>query len=527
MDETRHAEGGMWLAQYDFRTKQRYIFRTSRIKEIVGASALITCMYDLFLDGLMEKGISVRKNYKFPTRITGKDGWQYSVDRFIDLKYDNEADALFDTDLGQSDGIVLYVGGGNLYILWKDYETAIRANHFLCALLREETYSLFPACGMTPYTGKYHDDIERLTENFNQSKEELTPFMPMAVLPFTRVDRRTSYPVAKVIQTTEGNQEYLPQECWLKRNVNDRRIKVSQPEEDPLGVSELDEMTQKGTDSLLAVLHIDGNNMGSRVSREMSEDNEKPLQNYSEAVTKIRGFSNEIQMNFVTRPLEEIGKWLTEHKQRARIIVAGGDDVTLVCGAKNAFELAKVYFQTLIDRNNAKQDKSKIDTACAGMCIFHSHSPFATAYQIAEECCDNAKKVNRQHGSGNMLLDFQYCFSGITGDLETMREADAALMGRPYCFWSDKENGLKTAMKLEKYGVLCNDIGRSNVKQLASLLLMNRKQEFLLEIQRLMTIVLAPAAKEFLEELADDKAQQYLFDIAQVFDLWFREERRL
>ena len=531
MDEAIQKDAGPWLAQYDFRTKQKYIFRTNKLKEIVGASALITCMYDLFINDLASNGIQVEKNYSFPAcNQTGS--WSYKINRFIDLKYENQKEP-FDVVVDESngklngkfDGKALYVGGGNLYILWKDKQTAITANRLLCKLLREKGYSLFPACGLIHYTGKYDNDIRKLSDAFNRSKEELPPFMPMAVLPFTRVDRQTSFPVSRFETNADHAQEYLPEECWLKRKVNDERIIVTDAK-DPLGVSELDEMTEKGTNSLLAVIHIDGNNMGERVSNTMSAHTNEPLQDYGAAAEKIRIFSNSIQENLVTKPLEAISEWLKDHQKRARIIVAGGDDVTLVCSAKIAFELVSEYFDTLIknNENKIKEGNMDIDTACAGMCIFHSHSPFATAYEIAEECCDNAKKANRRNGSKNMLLDFQYCFSGVTGDLDSMREADESLMGRPYSFWSENAPNLNTAEKLKYCAAACRSIGRGNIKQLSALLLMDREQEFQLEIQRLKTIVPGEKAKSFLDELKEEQARKYLFDIAQVFDLWFREE---
>ena len=190
------------LSQYDFRTKQKYIFRTNKMREIVGASALITCMYDLFINTLDAQGIKVEKNYKFPAGEEKQDintqGWSYKVSRFIDLRYENAVNATFDPDFSGTDlgGKALYVGGGNLYILWKNKETALKANKILCQLLREEGYSLFPACGMAEFRDSYKKTIRELGTAFQRSKDEVPPFEPMAVLPFTRVDRKTSFPGA-------------------------------------------------------------------------------------------------------------------------------------------------------------------------------------------------------------------------------------------------------------------------------------------------------------------------------------------
>ena len=515
------------VAQYDFRTKQKYIFRTDKLREIVGASALITCMYDLFIGALAARGIKVEKNYEFPGEVKSDLGWGYRVSRFIDLKYENSADKPFDPNFDgcDFDGKVLYVGGGNLYILWRGPDTAKRANGILCELLRQEGYSLFPACGMTPYTGEYPADIRRLSAAFNRSKEELPPFEPMAVLPIVRFHRKTSFPIAHKV-SEHGVDEYLPRECVLKRMVSDRRIAVTG--QDPLNVRELDKMTDKGTDSLLAVIHIDGNNMGERVSALMNTG-DGAQRDYPAAVRKIRAFSNEIQESYVTALLTAIAEWLTERQLSARIIVAGGDDVTLVCRARYARDLLKVYFDRL-RQSNAGRDPRDWNTACAGVCIFHSHSPFATAYEIAEDCCEEAKKINRKNGGNNMLMDFQYCFSGVTGDLKDIRGADAHLMGRPYSFNAEdipQPRPILPFGALEKMDETLRSVGREDssgqrsvLKRLSALLLMRRDTEFALELKRLeMSYQGFRAPRE--EELPEFK--KLVFDLAQVYDLWFAQ----
>lgn len=510
------------LAQYDFRTKQNYIFRTNKMREIVGASALITCIYDLFIRTLATKhGLKIEKNYTFPERSDGPEGWRYSVNRFIDLKYANCADVVFDPSFEGSNvsGKVLYVGGGNLYMLWRDMETAKHANGVLSELLRNEAYSLFPACGMTEYTGNYTEDFHALAVAFQRSKTELPPFAPMAVLPFTRVDRKTSFPVALHV-TEYGQEEFLPIECGLKRAVCDKRIVVM--DEDPLGVKELDDMTIKGTDSLLAVIHIDGNSMGERVSRTMNASG--GILSYPEAIHRIREFSNGIQEDFVTKPLEDVSEWLRDHAKKARIIVAGGDDVTLICAARDARNILEVYFEAL-NAGNADRKSGDINTACAGVCIFHSHSPFATAYDIAEACCGKAKKQNRKNGGQNMLMDFQFCFSGITGDLDTIRETDAHLMGRPYSFNAENEQSIlpfetlaKMANALKPVGREDSNSRRSVIKQLSALLLMRKDVAFDLEIRRLE----AASGGAFKADLP--MLKRVIFDLAQVYDIWFTEE---
>ena len=72
------------LALYDFASKQEFIYRTSKIKEISGASALLSNLYKKFVD-------LVSSRYK--------------------VVYDLKSD--FDINCFDVDGAVLYDGGGN------------------------------------------------------------------------------------------------------------------------------------------------------------------------------------------------------------------------------------------------------------------------------------------------------------------------------------------------------------------------------------------------------------------------------
>ena len=133
-----------------------------------------------------------------------------------------------------------------------------------------------------------------------------------------------------------------------------------------------------------------------------------------------------------------------------RLVIAGGDEITLICRAKYAYGIVKTYFEKLEKTDTIDGKKN---TACAGICLFHSHSPFSTAYQIAEECCESAKKKSRRSDiqNGLMLMDFQYCFSGVTGDLETIRKmTDGSLLGRPYNMGREISQGIPSHGSLEE-----------------------------------------------------------------------------
>ena len=115
---------GKVLSLYDFASKQAYIYKTSKIREISGASALLSGMYRKFADILRKNGIIL--NYDV-------------TKRFYMNAFDNSC---------ETDGVVLYDGGGNLMVLWKSFDVYKEANKVLSSYLLKNApgVSLIASC---------------------------------------------------------------------------------------------------------------------------------------------------------------------------------------------------------------------------------------------------------------------------------------------------------------------------------------------------------------------------------------------
>ena len=496
------------FCMYDFRQKQQYIFRTKSVRECVGASALITWAYDGFLNRLIsEKKWAIQKNYIFE-----KDMY---------LNEDAPFHPLDESEWGDARGRIIYVGGGSLYMMWRNRETAVEANRVLCALLREKTYSLSAVFGIADVTGEYSKDFRAVSADYEKVKAGAPAFMPAAMLPFSKVDRKTTLPVSAVVKLSEKEDPIpLSTESMLKHKQYKARFEIgSKPSGETTGFDEM--IKEKGRESILAVIHIDGNNMGTRVKTIMNPMG-KALDDYDTAVRRIRTFSNQIQEDYVNTPLEAVRQMISglpdKSIRKFRTIITGGDDITLVCNARVALDLVNAYFKALNDTNKGRDPQDR-NTACAGICIFHSHFPFSQAYDIAEECCASAKKQNRLHGGSHMLVDFQHCFGGATGNLEDMRANDNAdLMRRPYRYEGTCTDPNSTTLYgLEDFieaGKKLARLGRSNVKNLAQLNL-SEKNLMRMELKRL----------EALKKISfTDEELEFLHDVAQMYDLWFAKE---
>ena len=71
-------------------------------------------------------------------------------------------------------------------------------------------------------------------------------------------------------------------------------------------------------------------------------------------------------------------------KKLYREIIVAGDDITFVCNAKLALPAVEYFLKHIGDSGEF--------SACGGIAFFNSHFPFSDAYQVAEACCDSAKK---------------------------------------------------------------------------------------------------------------------------------------
>ena len=167
--------------------------------------------------------------------------------------------------------------------------------------------------------------------------------------------------------------------------------------------------------------------------------------------------------------------------------------------------------------------------ACAGVAIFHSHAPFADVYEIAEQCCESGKKQSRAYESNANFIDFHFCRAGITNDMETVRDKqEKDLTARPYRV-DGKHNGysygdfILLANKLNGKCKTDNEseikgIGRANIKELATAVIKGESY-YRFEVERINS-----RFKNIHIDSKDEKTKKMIFDIAQVYDLWFAGE---
>lgn len=434
------------LAIYDIRGIQNYIFRTNKVKEIIGASNIVQQLFE----DILEEAV----------RLIKKERFEHSNNMLYLIKWRENQDYQFDRDKNiQME--VIYTGGGNTLILYRTNTLCRAVNRKLSRLILEKTYSLGLSVAVTKKTDQYIEDYQKLQKKLSEVKRQMAPTKLTGNFPVTRQEDSTGYPLSASYQETY--KEKKKKRRSVSREVLYKLCYSSEEE-----VKAFDDMiTEKGRESMLAVVHIDGNNMGMRIGQLMHE---KGAGGYEEAVLCSRKISHCITEAFegVYKKMKDLAKsWsmlpncpLEPSRAYIRKIVSAGDDMTFVCNARLALSLTE-YFLKEISKEVLYWEEGTVpdlDTyglsACAGIAFFQSHFPFSDAYRVAEACCSNAKKsvkVLAAEGEHSVSvengLDFQFCSAvSVVENLRKYRKkhyetADGTVLCmRPYIIPRIKEN---------------------------------------------------------------------------------------
>lgn len=548
------------LAMYDVRGKQEYIFKTNKLKEIVGGSCIIR---DCFKEYLFPSAEEYMRRKAKKEGIPLSDDEVCGIYNYNDLK--NEPEYISEINKGKEfsqkafermmqdekcaaryAGEVVYEGGGNFFVLYKDKETCIEINKIFTRKLLKELYTLKVLCTYIELENglvNFIEDRKKLYEKHRISEAEESVICPVNTLPFVQVDEVTSLPLTKYNENTRKKVS-TEAEAKLAKHLDVYNEKYGEKDLDKL-------VTRKGEESLLAVVYIDGNNMGAKVQNVLGTET-----SYDQCVKKLRETSEFIQKNYVEDRIKDIDQMLEEKAKKGkkkagkRLVVFAGDEINLICNARDAYDIAKTYLKGL--HQVSWKDSTEPCSACAGIAIFHSHAPYAQAYKVAEECCESGKtrmkkleKAREKEGKSKEVcyIDVHYCQKGIGMSLDDIREKEVGgLISKPWLLdMEDEKNTTSkmpediTIMEIEKVVEALQMIeSRTNVKDLAVAAKLS-EGAFNLEMRRIYAHQSDEDIKRrmkeiFVREDREEFGQKYkkyrkmIYDIVIVYDLWFRKE---
>ncbi|MBN2009972.1 hypothetical protein JW960_11570 [candidate division KSB1 bacterium] len=438
------------LAIYDVMKIQDFVFNSNKTKENLGASIIV--------QKVIEEGLknSLPKN--------AYHDWKAAP---YDLKIQNGS---------QTEAEVVYTGGGNAMVIYNDDNIAEKCTKTLSQDILKKTGGML----------QISFSVEKLDENSNFQQVRSNLFQKLKQ---NKANKRYSFPLMGIGLTrlgdTDGlpavdkvNNEYLSRSALLKLQAYNESDKYFEEKlrKNYNFEKEFDKLGQETGENYIAVVHIDGNNMGSTLENVL---NRNEITQHQQAIPVIREFSKTLddifietfkivfekfQDRLVTDP-DFCKKYLNKDGNLIiRPIVLNGDDITFVTHGKLGITLTEHFLVELNKRSPMKLEvagESIPVSACAGSAIVKSHFPFYRAYNLAEELCKSAKQKAKtlaqkdgKEDIGNWL-DYHIVYTGVTTSLNTLRRQYYQVPGMNEAKPIEVNgNGKKAEMLYDQYNLL-------------------------------------------------------------------------
>lgn len=414
---------------------QKFIFGTNRLRQNAGASYLVEQAVD----------------YPLLKRLTGVDendltNWVTTPDQYQIL-----------SDSAPME--VAYIGGGNACLLFKKKD---KAREFIKDWSKE-LLQAYP--GIEGYAGLYTgafdpEDFRTFLRNCHQALADSKARFARTVQPPRQGVNATCVYTGEAAGYYDRriNQvyNYTSEEARVKENCFDTaHVKLVSEYKDALGgyefAQDFNEMggdTTESHRSSIAIIHIDGNNMGARFQEIQS------LARYREESQEISRLFKET-FKSVVKLYREI--WDANRKHLGfkdshqnvpiRPIILGGDDLTFVCHGDLGIWSAYRFLEAL-EAGQDGHDEKDIIRACAGIAITKPGYPFNRGYELAESLCGLAKQKVRASGLPLSALDYHIIKGGVNADLKSERHriygdphaANGSLSGRPFIVGKARES---------------------------------------------------------------------------------------
>lgn len=486
---------------FDTRSIQRYIFSGNRLKTNIGASYLVD---RVFSDALLPV---IRE-------VLGED----ALDDTTWLAEENP-----DWTKMETKARVGYIGGGNALILFQP-DTAEDILREVVARFTKHLLVAYPGLKTGAAIGtlsldaagkmaKPHD----LTALVHALKDGQNTVFPVVNVPYTgltlscevngeaatvydRDEKRffSAEVEAKLLADRKSNEQEAPAEAELWRKL--RSVLPAEKADSFLDVftfpMEIGELGQRETEDYIAIVHIDGNNMGQKFA---DCDTLTKRKNMSRAIRQatITAFTELLEK--VEQEYDTYNNYLTLHTKDGkrflpvRPLVLGGDDMTFVCTAKVAIPYAKFLMEALMKKHIPGCDGI---ASCAGIAILPSAYPFFRGYEMAEQLCGAAKASMRplynEAKQDSCWLDFALLHGEQAPTLEQIREQEYhGALGNmhfgPYRVDAPATQEKSLAALLQGVSSLRRSMPRNKIKELRRVLARgaHEQREFLAQVHYL------------------------------------------
>ena len=409
---------------FDTRSIQRYIYSGNLLKTNIGASYLVDRVFEDVLAGeILEE--------EFPGEVdTERRASKERVDwSALDKKC-----------------TVAYIGGGNALILFRmDTEDGVQKN--IVQKISRRLLSSHPGLRIGAAFGTleisspeaFQRGIDALYERLK--KTQATVF-PKVNVPYTGLT--LSCPVngeaanfcdTKGLMGDKGGKgdgpRFFSQEARAKTEAEETASKQLREKFEklfkgteaenlfpayafPRALDELGQKRDEARSNYIAIVHIDGNNMGKKFRLLCKDLEDRRI--LAEEIRRKTESSFAALLQWILKQCEDgaykeeldlkpkrKGSSVPEQKKilPIRPLILGGDDVTFICPAKTALVFTKYFMETLLadvsdETQEIRRPEARRMDSCAGIAILPTSYPFFRGYELAEQLCDAAKQSMRR-----------------------------------------------------------------------------------------------------------------------------------
>lgn len=447
---------------------QKYVFASNILRDNLGASHIVKSLFDNPAAESMAEAVGLEKNQVKEIM----DCWQKEPGRML------LDDPAIPFEIGA-------VGGGKALVLFRGCD---QAKSFVRSFTRD---LLIKAPGLQLAVAI--DDKFKLDQDFKSTLESLYSQL--------RDNRNRYFPMTTIqnhgitaADSNAGNSLNLYSTDVQKFISIEKATKLGAASDEEKSLEEMIEIRHTGYrftnymdrlgqiqgNSHIAVVHIDGNNMGQWFADSAS------LDIYRQRSYNLDLIANESFWALVDEAAEimsdlvpDNGFYIKDDKAGNRYlplrpIILGGDDITFLCEGRMGLYFAEKYLQIWTEKANSQLSKygtpkNGMFSACAGVAIAATKYPFYRTYSIAHELCNEAKKSARN--AGGSWIDFHIISGTKSGNLEAVRKDEGIIQGQelhfgPYCLAANHEKSLQYFK--EGMWEFIQSWARSDVKELRS-----------------------------------------------------------
>ena len=368
------------LVSFDTDRVKEYVFATSKLMEVRGASALL-------------EELNKRKTDKTVAQVL---------------------------DLPDADNVRIYAAGGSAM-----YEAPQRKAedliHAVARLYREDTITASITGAWALLEGRsFKDARNEVALKLRQEKARHGRPAILPVAPYLQFcDSCGLYPAAERAKDPDGVQKHLCRSCDIKRKRG-RKDRVSlfweefqkvaretNLREEWGRVERPEDFTQIGEKArptgYIGLIYCDGNQMGKFFEQlDTKEDHSSRANEVDEAIR---------QATYKTL----LDRYAPETLAPFEVLLLGGDDLLLVTTADQALEVAIGVAERF------EQFAPRPLTLSTGVVIAHDSFPIAQMRELADELLKQAKRRSFE-ANGVSTIDFTVVTAASAGDIERTRE---------------------------------------------------------------------------------------------------------